>query len=192
MRFFNRGFTLIELMVTISVIGILSAVVYANVGKANPKARDTDRQADIRSLQIAIDQYKSKNGRYPSMGCTPGADLVSAENDCSTYILDLAPEYIPALPRDNKRGTDPGYAYVTNTNGTSYKIMALGTVESEVVTASHPFRRCENSGVGICAATGVCASASAGYQNTYALWGGFADGADDAAVKVATALVICK
>jgi hypothetical protein len=70
--------------------------------------------------------------------------------------------------------------------------MALGTVESETVTNSHPFKRCENSGAGICNTSGTCAPASVEYQKTYALWGGFADGATDAAVKTDTAAVICK
>jgi type II secretory pathway pseudopilin PulG len=173
-------------------MGILAAIVYANVGSASPKARNAERQADLRNLQIAIDQYKLKNGRYPAMGCTPGADLVSAENDCTNYISGLAPEFITLLPRDPKRGTLPGYAYVTNTAGTSFKVMALRTVESEVVTPSHPFKRCENSSAGICPATGRCSPSDSQYGRTYALWGGYADGIDDDAVKAATAAVICK
>ena len=192
MRLLTRGFTLVELMVVVTIMAILAAIVYANIGAASPKARDAERQADIRNLQTAIEQFKLKNGRYPAMGCTPGADQISGENDCSAYVAGLAPDYITVLPKDTKRGTAVGYAYVTNTEGSSYKVMAVGTVESETVTNTNPFKRCENSGVGICTTTGVCAPASVEYGRTYALWGGFADGVDDTAVKAATALVICK
>jgi type II secretion system protein G len=193
MKFFARGFTLVELMVVVAIMAILAAIVYSNIGGASPKARDAERQADIRNLQTAIEQYKLKNGRYPAMGCTPGGDQISAEDDCITYVADLAPAFITVLPKDTKRGTAPGYSYVTNTDGTSYKVMAQGTVESETVTSAHSFKRCENSGVGICTATiEVCSPSNASYQNTYAVWGGFADGSDDDAVKTATALVICK
>lgn len=179
-------------MVVVTVISILAIIVYANVGAASPKARDADRQADLRNLQIAIEQYKQKNGRYPAMGCTPGSDQISSESDCATYVAGLAPEFITVLPKDSRRGNGQGYAYVTNTARTSYKIMALGTVESEVVTPSHSFKRCENSGVGICTTSGVCSPSSVGYQTTYALWGGFAEGDNEAEVKLNTAEVICK
>ncbi len=178
-------------MVVISIVGVLAAIVYANVGAAGPKARDAERQADIRNIQTAIEQYKQKNGRYPAM-TTTGGDGISTELENSNYIAGLAPEFITVLPKDTRRGTGGGYAYVTNTDGTSYKVMALGTVESETVTASHPFKRCENSGVGICGSSGVCSPSNVGYQTTYALWGGFADGDDDAEVKLNTADVICK
>ena len=192
MRFLSRGFTLVELMIVISIMSILAAIVYSNVGATSPKARDAERQADLRNLQTAIEQYKQKNRRYPEAGCSVAAGNIASESDCSAYVSDLAPQFITVLPKDTKRGVAEGYAYVTNGEGTSYKVMALGSVESEVVTAAHPFKRCENSGVGICTSSGVCAPTTAGYQSTYALWGGFADGVDDADVKSNTADVICK
>lgn len=177
-------------MVVISIIGVLSAIVYANIGSASPKARDADRQADLRNLQIAIDQFKLKNGRYPAMGCTPGADQVSGENDCPAYISGLSPEYITVMPKDSRRGSAVGYAYVTNADGTSYKVMARGTVESETVTRAHPMKSCDTT-------TDICnyGCGTAALRNTsYALWGGFAGNAGNtpAQVKTATALVICR
>ena len=127
MRRFTSGFTLVELMVAISVMGILAAIVYANVGAASPKARNAERQADIRYLQSAIEQFKQKNGRYPVMGTDSNADGISSEAEGSgTYIVGLAPEFITVLPKDPKRGSAAGYSYVTNNSspnniGTSYK-----------------------------------------------------------------------
>ena len=189
MRLISQGFSLIELMVVISIIAILSAIVYSSLGAASPKARDVERQADVRNLQIAIEQYKQKNGRYPAMGCSPGADQISSESDCSSYIADLAPQHITVLPKDSKRDINPGYAYVTNSDGTSYKVMALGTVESEVVTSSHPLKSCDTI-ADIC--NSICSMGADLQSRSYSLWGGYADGANDVDVKAATALVICK
>ncbi|MES2749720.1 MAG: type II secretion system protein [Patescibacteria group bacterium] len=184
------GFTLVELLVTITVVSILAAIVYANVGRANPRARDIERQADLRNLQSAIEQYKRKVGRYPAMGY-PGGDGLSSEADGLTYIAGLAPEYIPVLPNDSRRGSALGYSYVTNAAGTSYKIMAVGSVEAETVTNTHVMKRCDTSSAAICTTTGVCSPSDATYQRTYALWGGFADGTTPASVKTNTAVVIC-
>lgn len=64
----TKGFTLIELIVVIAVISILSSIVFFNVSLASKKSRDADRQADLRTLQSAIELYKQKYGRYPE-GC---------------------------------------------------------------------------------------------------------------------------
>jgi type II secretion system protein G len=189
MRFSTKGFTLIELMVVVTIMGILAAIVYANISGTSPKARDAERQADLRNLQIAIEQFKLKNGTYPDMGCTPGSDQISTEGDCTTYIADLAPAYISVLPKDTNRGSAAGYGYVTNTDGTSYKVMAVGTVESETVTNTHQMKSCDT--------TDICNNScgiGALQASSYALWGGFAgnDGDSVTDVKTATAAVICR
>lgn len=190
----NRGFTIVELMVVVTVIAILATIVYSSIGAASPKARNAERQADIRNLQTAIEQYKQKNGQYPAMGCVPGSNQISDEGDCANYIAGLAPEFITVLPKDIKRGTNPGYGYVTNTSapnnvGTSYKVFALGTVEAEAVTSAHPMKSCDST-ADIC--NNSCGIGATLQASSYALWGGFADGLTDAAVKTATADVICK
>jgi len=188
----KRGFTLVELLVTISVIGILSSIVYANLGGTSGTGHDAKRKSDLRNMQSAIEQYKNKKGVYPSEGCVVGSDGFSGENDCLAYISGLAPEFISVLPHDPKRLTNVGYAYTTNSAGTVYKLMAVGTVESETVTSDSEFKSCDTSGICPTSGSGVCSPSNSRYQKSYAVWGGYADGADDAAVKTNTAQVICK
>ncbi len=154
----SRGFSLIEVTVTVAIIAILSAGLLYGVTEARQKARDTDRIADLRTLQSAIELYKQKNGRYPA-GCR-GANQWSGQEGTSyacasgqQYIIGLAPEFIAALPRDPLlNGAQSGYVYTTNTNGTVYKLMAKKTVESEVVTYAHKLKSCDatNSGQVTC------------------------------------------
>jgi len=188
----KRGFTLVELLVTISVIGILSSIVYANLGGTSGTGHDAKRKSDLRNMQAALEQYKNKNGQYPDEGCVVGSDGFSGENDCLAYISGLAPEFISVLPHDPKRLTNVGYAYTTNSAGTVYKLMAVGTVESETVTSDSEFKSCDTSGICPTSGSGVCSPSNSRYQKSYAVWGGYADGADDAAVKTNTAQVICK
>jgi general secretion pathway protein G len=65
-QFKQRGFTLIEIMVVIVIIGILVAVVAPNVINRPEQARIAKAKLDITSLENAFDMYKADNYQYPS------------------------------------------------------------------------------------------------------------------------------
>ncbi len=62
----KRAFTLFELLVSISIIGILIAVASMSYGSAQKKARDTRRIEDLKSIQKAMEMYYSNNNSYPT------------------------------------------------------------------------------------------------------------------------------
>jgi len=173
---YSRGFTLIEVMVTVAIIAVLSAGILFGIGEASQKARDSDRVADLRVLQSAIELYKQKYGRYPdgcrgagvwsgqestSYACASGQQYIQGHVDVSDWDRDgntterfsFAPEFIPVLPKDPKlNGVQSGYVYTVNAAGTVYKLMAKRTVESESVTYTHKLKSCDatNSGENTC------------------------------------------
>lgn len=64
--FKNKAFTLIELLIVISIIGILSSIILVSTNDTRAKGRDTKRIADISQLRIALELYYSNNSsRYP-------------------------------------------------------------------------------------------------------------------------------
>jgi prepilin-type N-terminal cleavage/methylation domain-containing protein len=68
MKKYCLGFSIIEVMIVVAIIGILSAVGYANFSQGSEQSRDAQRQGDLRIVSTALDLYKSKYGRYPE-GC---------------------------------------------------------------------------------------------------------------------------
>jgi general secretion pathway protein G len=61
-----RGFTLIELMVVLVIIGVLAALIVPNVLDRTDDARATAARTDVNNLMQALKLYKLDNQRYPS------------------------------------------------------------------------------------------------------------------------------
>ncbi|GEM_PF-2460018 len=61
----RSGFSLIELLVVIVVIGILAAVVVPNTIMAGDSARITATAQDLRSIEKAVEAYRNSSGRWP-------------------------------------------------------------------------------------------------------------------------------
>jgi type II secretion system protein G len=67
---YNRkqsGFTIVELLIVIVVIGILAALVITTFTGIQQKARDTERQTDIKAIYGQVEAYYAQNGKYPTL-----------------------------------------------------------------------------------------------------------------------------
>jgi len=62
----QKGFTIVELLIVIVVIGILAALVLNTFSGVQARARDTERQTDINSLATQLEVYYNDNGHYPA------------------------------------------------------------------------------------------------------------------------------
>ncbi len=63
----QEGFTIVELLIVIVVIGILAALVITTFNGIQQKGRDTERQTDIKALHGQLEAYYAQNGRYPTL-----------------------------------------------------------------------------------------------------------------------------
>ncbi|RMF71816.1 MAG: prepilin-type N-terminal cleavage/methylation domain-containing protein [Acidobacteria bacterium] len=66
----HRGFTLVELLITVAVIGIIAAIAVVNLMQALDRSRQSRTMADMRNLASAIQAYDSDVGRLPADGLT--------------------------------------------------------------------------------------------------------------------------
>lgn len=62
-----KGFTIVELLIVIVVIGILAALVIVTYNGIQQKARDTERKTDINALHGQLEAYQAQNGKYPTL-----------------------------------------------------------------------------------------------------------------------------
>lgn len=109
----HRGFTLIELMMAVSIIAALSAIGLVVYSQALSKGRDFQRKQDLQAVARALGLYYEKNSRYP---CTNSASFPSNANYSSgggEWLQDqpatgcsggqtLAPDFLDQLPLDPK------------------------------------------------------------------------------------------
>lgn len=116
----QSGFTLIELMVVILIIGLLATIVVQNLKGATDKAKRIKAQADISALKTALDRYYLDNGSYPSSDQGLPA-LISAPQN-GKVPADYPPGgYIERIPNDPW-----GNPYVYQSDGDNYVLKSYG------------------------------------------------------------------
>jgi general secretion pathway protein G len=94
-----RGFTLIEVMVVVVILGILAAVVVPRIMDNPEKARITKASQDIRAISSALNLYKLDNFHYPSTDQGIEA-LVSQPSGSPEAKNWKSGGYLDRLPRD--------------------------------------------------------------------------------------------
>ncbi len=106
------GFTLIELMVVISIIGILTAAIGGNYMTSRTRARDSERKNALTQMRNALEIYFNDHGYYPEaidgriLGLEWGGPLI----DSNTTV------YMVQLPKDSR---DPDITFYYEVDGTS-------------------------------------------------------------------------
>jgi prepilin-type N-terminal cleavage/methylation domain-containing protein len=63
----RKGFTLVEILIVVSIIGLLSSIVLVGLGSFRARGRDARRIADLRETQNALELYYGKFGMYPTV-----------------------------------------------------------------------------------------------------------------------------
>ena len=117
-----RGFTLIEIMVVVIIIGLLASVVVLNILPNVDKAKVTKAKADIQNLELALKEFYVDNSRYP----TTEQGLHSLiQQPTDPTIKNWKPGgYIERISKD-PWGNDYQYVF-PGTHGKAYDLFSLG------------------------------------------------------------------
>lgn len=112
----RKGFSLIELLVTISIIGVVSTLGISSAAILQKNSRDTQRKADLRLIQSALQQYYADNNFYPDgLSLTSGSLFDNCTGYTPTGGCSFTPRktYIQSLPKDPVSGTSTPYCYIS-------------------------------------------------------------------------------
>ena len=67
----QRGFSLVELLVVITIIGILASLALANMGRVRNKAHESEVKANLHVIQEAVERFSVDEGEYPACWNSP-------------------------------------------------------------------------------------------------------------------------
>lgn len=112
----EAGFTLVEIMVVIVILGLLATLVARNVLSASDEARETKAQTDVRMIADAVRSYYSKKGRLPDSL----DDLVNKDEKGRSELEEL-----PNDPWDNP------YQLVEGDTPRQFEVISWGPDGSE-------------------------------------------------------------
>lgn len=115
----SKGFTFIEMLVVVTIIGVLASIGVANFKVANQKARDGRRQGDLQQIRAALELYRTDQNIYPTTAQFTSPLAAGG----TTYMSDI--------PSDPVTGNL--YTY-TSSDGTTYTLCSALELSTATVT----------------------------------------------------------
>lgn len=146
----NLGFTLVELLIVITLVGILSAF-FINTSQNSLKiSRDGKRKTDLEQIRAGIETYRADCNSYPLTSeiafTYPSSSLVGDGTPTNCRATNT---YINAIPTDPQRSAGTSYRYASA--GTTYEICAALETGTGTVT---------------CGGLSTCGSSTCNYKVT--------------------------
>lgn len=115
----RKGFTLVELMIVIAIIGILAATLLPTLTSGQARGRDTARKSSLTNIVVGLETFYQDRGHFPSFtGQTnSGAEIGAANSGCITSSTGGTAEWLQDLFKGKLIPTDPQPATIVTLCG---------------------------------------------------------------------------
>ncbi|TAN33016.1 prepilin-type N-terminal cleavage/methylation domain-containing protein [Patescibacteria group bacterium] len=126
----SKGFSLIELLVVVAIIGLLATLAVVALNGARIKARDGKRLSDLKQIQTALELYQDENNSYPAgASAALGGTNYACLNASGFAAVGCANALMGRVPTDPKNSGV--YVYTYNAASSTYSVTANleGTME---------------------------------------------------------------
>lgn len=111
----SSGFTLVELLIAIIIVGLVTGVVITSSAAIQRTARDSQRTADLRTVQSALQQYYADQNFYPDNNLNSPLNLSTSTTITSATGNPSPPAsvktYTTSIPKDPNSNTSTPYCY---------------------------------------------------------------------------------
>jgi prepilin-type N-terminal cleavage/methylation domain-containing protein len=173
-----KGFTLIEVLVTIAIIAILASIIFASFGDARDSSRNKAMIIELKEVQLALGTYRAQNDSFPlpaDGACrnTDAGAIYASDSGCTgLYIDGLVPEFISELPLSTGSANENcDIEYRTANDGTWYKLTAINCLEGVDITTGvgpeEPLARCA---ISCSQSSAPCDPTSSDYYQSFAVY----------------------
>lgn len=128
----NKAFTLVELLVVMSIIGVLAALAVGNFRTTQIKGRDATRKSDLKQIANSLELFYADYGRYPAASgdqisaCSfnPVTQSGAVCSWGSGQLSDGKTVYFKQLPSDPSANQSYRYRIVPGSNNQKYQLFA--------------------------------------------------------------------
>jgi len=126
----NRAFTLIEVLVVATIIGILVTVTAVSFANSQKRSRDARRKADLETVRQALVLYRQDNGDYGDVSSTLG------EANFTTILGFLSTDYLTSTDIADPKSDNTAYQArcVDGSSPNCNKVELAASLESEAVS----------------------------------------------------------
>jgi len=118
------GFTLMELLVVITIIAVMMAGAIISYSSITTRSRDSKRKSDIEQIRQALEMYRADNLVYPVCAGTGALDVT-----CLSSVAGFS-SYLTTIPSDPKSSSGFAY-YYQNPTTTTYCLTMFSEVETQ-------------------------------------------------------------